>query len=285
MQAIAKISTVPTMTSLELVKIINEMREDGQAELRHTDFTAKVRKVLGEEGAKFSAPLKTESGQTAQGYIFPKREAHLMVMSESYKVQAAVYDKMTELEEGTKSSIKNETINMMLVADNLEANIKIDKLLCSSRYDGFFEAAIVDIVIDSSGFLKWRDDEAVLDGKSKREDDNRTIREIVAEECLLKPHNRIFITDKEIEVCKDGSTANAWDESSCYPNGSYHDSYPCSLITWNTNYDEMPVCDELFFIKWIEDGRTDIRFVNKSWFDTYRKGSVEFVAFSNVIGG
>lgn len=98
MNALTKISTVPTMTSLELVKIINELREDGQAELRHTDFTAKVRKVLGEEGAKFSAPLKTPSGQTAQGYILPKREAHLMVMSESYKVQATVYDRMVELE-------------------------------------------------------------------------------------------------------------------------------------------------------------------------------------------
>lgn len=95
-----------TMTSLELVKIINDLREEGQAELRHTDFTAKIRKVLGDEGAKFSAPLKTASGQTAQGYILPKRECHLMVMSESYKVQAAVYDRMVELESSGRQVFK-----------------------------------------------------------------------------------------------------------------------------------------------------------------------------------
>ena len=98
MNALSEVKNKATMSSLELVKIINDLREEGQAELRHTDFTAKVRKVLGDEGAKFSAPFKKASGQTAQGYLFPKREATLMVMSESYKVQAAVYDRLDDLE-------------------------------------------------------------------------------------------------------------------------------------------------------------------------------------------
>ena len=107
--------TVKTMSSLELVKIINDLREEGQAVLRHNDFTEKVRKVLGSEAAKFSAPLKTASGQTAQGYNLPKREANLMVMSESYKVQAAVYDRMVELEE------KQPAIDPMKLLNNPEA--------------------------------------------------------------------------------------------------------------------------------------------------------------------
>lgn len=93
------VTTNKTMSSLDLVKIINDFREEGVAELRHSDFTAKVRTVLGqEEAAKFSSPFKMPSGQTAQGYLLPRREANLMVMSESYKVQAAVYDLMEELQ-------------------------------------------------------------------------------------------------------------------------------------------------------------------------------------------
>lgn len=111
-----------TMSSIELVKIINDLREDGQSELRHNDFTAKIRKVLGNEAAKFSAPLKTASGQTAQGYNLPKREASLMVMSESYKVQAAVYDKLAELENAQPKVPTNFIEAMQLATATLIEN-------------------------------------------------------------------------------------------------------------------------------------------------------------------
>lgn len=105
------------------MKIINDLRDDGRAELKHNDFTAKIRKVLGDEGAKFSAPLKTNSGQTAQGYNLPKRESHLMVMSESYKVQAAVYDRMTELETALQFKIPSNYLEaMQLATKQMEEN-------------------------------------------------------------------------------------------------------------------------------------------------------------------
>jgi hypothetical protein len=92
-------STTPTMTSLEIVRLINDEREEGQAELRHADFLAKVPKVIGEEPAKnFVGQYKAGNGQMQPCYNLPKREAHLMVMSESYKVQAKVYDRWQELE-------------------------------------------------------------------------------------------------------------------------------------------------------------------------------------------
>ncbi len=88
-----------TMLSTEIVKIINEMREEGAAELRHNDFMAKILKVLGEDGArKFSHTYRDSQNKERPCYNLPKREAQLMVMSESYKVQAAVYDRMVELE-------------------------------------------------------------------------------------------------------------------------------------------------------------------------------------------
>jgi phage antirepressor YoqD-like protein len=92
--------TQQTMLSTEIVKIINDMREEGTAVLEHKNFMAKVVRVLGEDlAAKFSAARIDSRGKEQNCYALPKREAELMVMSESYKVQAAVYDRMTELEQ------------------------------------------------------------------------------------------------------------------------------------------------------------------------------------------
>jgi hypothetical protein len=91
-------SAAATMTSVELVEVINSMREAGKAELRHDTFMKKVAKVLGNKAPEFSGTQKYGNNLTRSIYNFPKREAELMVMSESYAVQAKVYDRMTALE-------------------------------------------------------------------------------------------------------------------------------------------------------------------------------------------
>lgn len=98
--------TTKTMLSTEIVKIINDMREEGTAVLEHKNFMAKVVKVLGADlAAKFSAVRIDSRGKEQSCYALPKRESELMVMSESYKVQAAVYDHMTELEQQASKPI------------------------------------------------------------------------------------------------------------------------------------------------------------------------------------
>lgn len=72
--------------------------------LLHKNFLAKVLETLGEEAsAKFSAHVQVEVGNGAKRdtpiYRFPKREATLMAMSYSAAISAAVYDRMTELEQ------------------------------------------------------------------------------------------------------------------------------------------------------------------------------------------
>ena len=105
-----------TMTSLELVDLIKEFRraqaaKAGQVfpskehpELRHDNFMAKVPEVLSEGGLlNFKETyLHPQNGQEYPCYRFPKREACLMAMSYSYELQAAVYDRMTELEERSR---------------------------------------------------------------------------------------------------------------------------------------------------------------------------------------
>jgi DNA-binding transcriptional regulator YiaG len=127
-------TTGQVMSSVEIVKIINKMREEGKAVLTHDNFMKKVVKVLGEEAAvKFNASYKGKDGTTRKCYALPKREAHLMVMSENYKVQAAVYDRMVELEEKLTSGNaepKVEPKESSLLEKLMTNNAIIKEALC-----------------------------------------------------------------------------------------------------------------------------------------------------------
>ncbi|MCF7533785.1 Rha family transcriptional regulator [Pseudomonas petrae] len=96
------------LTSLDIVDMINKERAalfaNGQAkkytELRHDHFMGKVVQTLGEsQSPKFLGDYIDDRNRTQKCYVFPKREATLMAMSYSPAISAAVYDKMTALEE------------------------------------------------------------------------------------------------------------------------------------------------------------------------------------------
>lgn len=96
-------NSAPTMSSIEMVEFINSHRKEGEADLRHDNFMAKVPKVLGEEDALILKGIyKDAYGRDKPCYRFPKREACLMAMSYSYDLQAKVYDRMTALEDQQK---------------------------------------------------------------------------------------------------------------------------------------------------------------------------------------
>lgn len=104
-----------TMSSLEIVELINQERKaqadrnPGQKwiELRHDTFMAKVPKVLGENHApKFSGTQKYGNNNTRAIYNLPQREAFLMVMSESYELQAKLYDRYQALQKKVGQSAK-----------------------------------------------------------------------------------------------------------------------------------------------------------------------------------
>lgn len=91
---------VKTMSSLDMVAYINSTREPGAAELRHDDFMRKVPTVIEDApkfiGSSFYIAYGTERPRAV--YNFPRREAMLMAMSYSYKLQATVYDAWQEAE-------------------------------------------------------------------------------------------------------------------------------------------------------------------------------------------
>lgn len=117
---IPTVNTV-TMTSLELVDYINSQRGEGEPELRHDHFMAKVPKVLGDEHVpKFRDMITVTvgNGATRQSpiYRFPKREACLMAMSYSYDLQAKVFDRMTELEQRPSFAIPTTLSGALMLA-------------------------------------------------------------------------------------------------------------------------------------------------------------------------
>ncbi|MDG3857827.1 hypothetical protein L5B12_21695 [Pseudomonas aeruginosa] len=128
-----------TMTSLELVDFINAHRKaqaeaagaefpsKGFAKLEHKDFLEKVPVVLGERSAEFSANLPDSYGRSRRGYRFPKREACLMAMSYSYEMQAAVYDRMTALEEQLKLAPPSQPRQLSTINREFKAALGIAK--------------------------------------------------------------------------------------------------------------------------------------------------------------
>lgn len=91
-------TTQPTISSVELVEIINSLREEGAAELLHKNFLAKIENHPGIQSAKFSADYKDSRGRLQKCYNLQKREAELLIMSESLEVQTRVYDRLSALE-------------------------------------------------------------------------------------------------------------------------------------------------------------------------------------------
>jgi len=124
-------SKTVTMTSLELVDFINSTRKDGEPELRHADFLAKVNQVLGTEmSEKFRSSYKDSMNRKKPCYKLPKREACLMAMSYSYELQAKVFDRMTELEEKVSApavvQVKKTTSDLAPLRQQRAISIAID---------------------------------------------------------------------------------------------------------------------------------------------------------------
>ena len=95
-----------TMTSLELVELINKVRKQefdaGKRKkfikLQHKHFLNKVPLVIGESTSrKFGSSYKDAKGEMRPSYKLPERESWLMAMSYSYTLQALIYDTLQEV--------------------------------------------------------------------------------------------------------------------------------------------------------------------------------------------
>lgn len=92
--------SIQTMTSREVVTVINSLRPEGKAELRHDNFVAKLLKLKEELTLQNfqEREFKTDRGNVYTEYLLDKETCLLMVASESSKVLHAIIKRWQELE-------------------------------------------------------------------------------------------------------------------------------------------------------------------------------------------
>ena len=88
-----------TMTSLEVVGVVNSLRDEGAAQLRHDDFLKKVRKIADELslGNISEGTYRNSRNQKQPMLLLDKKACLLMVASETPKVLQAIIDRWLEL--------------------------------------------------------------------------------------------------------------------------------------------------------------------------------------------
>lgn len=144
-----------TMTSLELVDFINSQRTEGESELRHDNFMAKVPKVLGEEAAlNLKDSYLGKDGTTRPCYRFPKREACLMAMSYSYELQAKVFDRMTALETEKGANLPQTFAQALRLAAEQAEQIEIQQKALAVAAP---KIRFVDNYVESTGLKGFRE--------------------------------------------------------------------------------------------------------------------------------
>ena len=127
-----------TISSIDLLAVINKTRldEGRKYQMRHDNFLKKIESELGDHALKFKGMIVVQIGnggtRESPCYHLPRREAEIMVMSESPRVRAAVYDRMRELESTVRETftLNQEWVAMMLdrqqaLAEKLDNNISV----------------------------------------------------------------------------------------------------------------------------------------------------------------
>lgn len=159
---------VITMSSLEIVELINQTRSEDEAELRHDHFMVKVPKVLGTDVApKFlgTAPYENGTGGTVNRkvYNFPKREACLMAMSYSYELQATIYDRMTALEQKQQHQFKlpqnyKEALEHLLIqVEKNEVLVEQNKQLESEMAEAIPKILLAEALLEADSGIRIGD--------------------------------------------------------------------------------------------------------------------------------
>lgn len=142
-----------TMSSVELVDVINNARELGRAELAHFTFLTKIEKVFGGDAKKFLGVYLGANGQERPCYHLPKRECQLMVMSESYVVQAKVYDRMAEMEAGQAIRVPTTLAGALRLAAEQAEQIESQALELAAAAPA---VAFLDKYVEATGLLGFR---------------------------------------------------------------------------------------------------------------------------------
>lgn len=166
-----------TMSSLELVDFINgHRREESESygyefpcekfpKLRHDHFIDKVHDVLRGVPLQRETYKHPQNGQHYTMYRFAKREACLLAMSYSYELQAKVYDRMTELEEGSKPKVPQTLAQALRLAADQAEQIERQEVALALAAP---KVEFVDRYVESTGLKGFREVAKLLKANEAR---------------------------------------------------------------------------------------------------------------------
>lgn len=120
-----------TMSSVELVKIINDMRDEGKPVLRHSHFMDRIDRVSNEVGIPFQrhTHINEQNNQSYPCALLCLRLAKLMTMTESVKVQLAVLDRVTELENANNNKLPSnyiEALSLLIESEKAKEALRLE---------------------------------------------------------------------------------------------------------------------------------------------------------------
>lgn len=128
-----------TMTSLEVVDVINSYRAEDAAKLRHDTFLVKARKIADELSLQniSESTYKNSRNQKQPMLLLDKEACFIMVASETPKVLQAIIKRWQELEHATQ-----------VIADALE--MEKEAMLKDLKLDAIIEATKATIEISKA---------------------------------------------------------------------------------------------------------------------------------------
>ena len=88
----------PTMSSVELVEIINSMRPDDAAQVRHSNLLAKIKRNPQIDEKKFASTYKDSTGRSLKCYHLPKREVIMLLADSHPRALAAVAERIGDMD-------------------------------------------------------------------------------------------------------------------------------------------------------------------------------------------
>lgn len=192
---------VKTMCSVEIVEVINALRKPGAAELLHKNFMVKVEGHPGIAGLNFKHTYFDSQGKVQPCYYLPKREAELMVMSESLEVQTKVYDRLTELEAQVATHRLPQTYAEALL--ELAANVQKQEALQLAN------AAQAAQIEQQSALIGYQKPAVDFVEKYVEADGLKTFRAVAKLLGAKEPEFRGFLVDRKIHFRLAGEWTHA----------------------------------------------------------------------------
>jgi hypothetical protein len=132
MQQLMSMSQGQTMTSKELVEVINAIRkeEGNDTEIQHSDLVKRIKgfaSILGEGSVSMAEYLDAQSKPRPM-LLLSKRASMLAVSAESPRINLAIIDRWQQLEMQARPLTYIESLELLLASEKEKEALRIQKL-------------------------------------------------------------------------------------------------------------------------------------------------------------